>query len=423
MLVVLNDNQMSISENVGGIHQILSTGRGAEFFDLFGLEYVGPLNGHDLPTLLATLNGIRAAKTERPILLHLLTQKGKGYFPAEARPAFYHGVGPAQPTDRSGKTEASRKSEAASGKSWSELFCTALIAAAEKDPKIVAITAAMSDGTGLLRFASRFPDRFFDVGIAEPHAATFAAGLAANGWKPVVAVYSTFLQRAFDAIIHDVALQKLPVVFAVDRAGLVGADGPTHHGMFDLAYAGLVPGTKIYTPEIAGDLEGALTAAFTEGGPTFIRYPRGKAADEPGVAYAPLRRNGKFEKEDVPVKKVLVSFGPIGLRVRRIMNGLPPKVTSAIVHFSVLEAKPISESLFEFLRRPGNEIREVIFFEDGVHRGSLSEGLAARIEGVSARFFTYPDRFVAQGEVSELEREFGRTDALIAEAIREGLER
>ena len=260
-LVVLNDNQMSISENVGGIHQILSQGRAAEYFNLFGFDYVGPIDGHDLPTLLATLNGIHAAKTSRPILLHLMTQKGKGYSPAEARPAYYHGVGPAQPSDVSGKTKP--LTEAASPeKSWSDLFCEALIRAAEHDSKIVAITAAMSDGTGLIPFAEKFPERFFDVGIAEPHAATFAAGLAANGWKPVCAIYSTFLQRSFDALIHDIALQNLPVIFAVDRAGLVGADGPTHHGAFDLAYAGLIPGTRIYTPEFGLDLEGALTSAL-----------------------------------------------------------------------------------------------------------------------------------------------------------------
>lgn len=419
MLIVLNDNQMSISENVGGIHQILSNGQAGDFFQLFGLDYVGPMSGHDLPTLLATLNGIRGAKPERPILLHLMTQKGKGYTPAEARPALYHGVGPAQPSDVSGKTKPSAEPTTPE-KSWSDLFCRALIRAAEKDPKIVAITAAMGEGTGLLPFASKFPDRYFDVGIAEPHAATFAAGLAANGWKPVVAIYSTFLQRSFDAIIHDIALQKLPVVFAVDRAGLVGADGPTHHGMFDLAYAGLVPETRIYTPEVAGDVEGAFDAAFASGAPAFVRYPRGKAANDPGLAYEPMRlTTGGASLADAA--KILVSFGPIGERVRKLLRGLTPSDVARIAHVSVLEAKPIPDELAHALENPGKNLRGVVFFEDGVRHGSLSNEIAARMSGTPARFFTYPDRFIPHGNVTELEREFGRTDEFIAKAIREGL--
>jgi 1-deoxy-D-xylulose-5-phosphate synthase len=423
MLVILNDNQMSISENVGGIHQILSKGQGAEYFQLFGFDYVGPLNGHDLPTLLATLNGIRSVKPTRPILLHLLTQKGKGYSPAEARPAFYHGVGPAQPSDVSGKTKApTERATAPAEKNWSDVFCAALIQAAEKDPRIVAITAAMSDGTGLLPFASRFPDRFFDVGIAESHAATFAAGLAANGWKPVCAIYSTFLQRSFDAIIHDIALQNLPVVFAVDRAGLVGADGPTHHGVFDLAYAGIVPGTRIYTPEIGTDLEGALGAAFAGKGPAFVRYPRGKAAGGTDLLYSEFRASyGAQAKKSAAEIKVLVTFGPIGVRVRKIIQGLPPTVQAKLVHFSVIEAKPMPAEIRAFLRSNIARIREAIFFEDGVRRGSLSTELASEVAGLRTRYFTYPDEFIAHGEVSELEREFGRDDAAIADAIQDGL--
>ncbi len=418
MLVILNDNQMSIAENVGGIHQILSNGHGADYFGLFGFEYVGPLNGHDLTTLLATLNGIRTSGEKRPILLHLMTQKGKGYSPAEARPAFYHGVGPAQPSDVSGKTKPSTEVVApAAEKNWSDLFCEALIRAAEADPTIVAITAAMGDGTGLLPFAARFPDRYFDVGIAEPHAATFAAGLAANGWKPVCAIYSTFLQRSFDALIHDVALQNLPVVFAVDRAGLVGADGPTHHGAFDLAYAGLIPGTRIYTPEVGGDLAGALDSALASRCPCFVRYPRGKAANDPSFVYAAYRASG----EEANAEKALVSYGPIGVRVRKIVRALPPEIARKIVHFSILEAKPVPAKILDFLARRGPALREAIFFEDGVRHGSLSTDLASRGDELSARYFTYPDRFVSHGNVPELEREFGRSDEAIAKAIRDGL--
>lgn len=419
MLVILNDNQMSISENVGGIHHILSNGRAPDYFGLFGFDYVGPMNGHDLPTLLATLNGIRTAKLERPVLLHLITQKGKGYSPAEARPAFYHGVGPAQPSDVSGKTKPlGEVPVSASEKNWSDLFCEALIRAAEKDPKIVAITAAMSDGTGLLPFAARFPDRFFDVGIAEPHAATFAAGLAANGWKPVCAIYSTFLQRSFDAIIHDVALQNLPVVFAVDRAGLVGADGPTHHGAFDLAYAGLIPGTRIFTPEVGGDFEPAFNEALRTGGPSFIRYPRGKATGGASLAYSGVRKSEFTESE---VEKVVISYGPVGVRVRKAIASLPRETSRKIAHFSVLAAKPAPSELVAFFDRGRGRIKETLFFEDGVRQGSLSVDLASRLGAISARYFTYPDRFVTHGNVPELEKEFGRSDESISKALRDGL--
>jgi 1-deoxy-D-xylulose-5-phosphate synthase len=418
LLVVLNDNQMSISENVGGIHHILSNGHAPDYFGLFGFDYVGPMNGHDLPTLLATLNGIRTAKPERPILLHLLTQKGKGYSPAEARPSYYHGVGPVQPSDVSGKTTPSgERTEATKEKNWSDLFCEALIRAAERDPKVVAITAAMGDGTGLLPFAARFPDRFFDVGIAEAHAATFAAGLAANGWKPVCAIYSTFLQRSFDAIIHDIALQNLPVVFAVDRAGLVGADGPTHHGVFDLAYAGMVPNTRIFTPEVGTDLDDALTAAFLSVGPAFIRYPRGKAA----IGFAPSEGTVRITGDPASAGKAVVSFGPIGQRLKKIIASLPADKAAKIVHFSVVEAKPMATKLIDFLHSRGMDLKEILFFEDGVHRGSLSVDLASRFPHLAATFFTYPDRFIEHGAVSELELEFGRSDDSIAAALRSGL--
>lgn len=418
LLVILNDNQMSISENVGGIQHILGTGQGETFFQLFGLEYIGPLNGHDLPTLLATLNGIYTARPDRPVLLHLSTQKGKGYSPAEARPALFHGVGPAQSSVGSGKTpgvgEIISKS---SDQSWSDLFCEALIRAAERDPKIVVITAAMSEGTGLIPFANKYPERFFDVGIAESHAATFAAGLASAGWKPVCAIYSTFLQRSFDAIIHDIALQKLPVIFAVDRAGFVGADGPTHHGVFDLAYAGLVPGTEIYVPEVASDLEGSLLSALKAGKASFIRYPRGRAVSQDDLPYSDLRVvNGATS-----VEKVLISFGPIGLRVAKILTALPEAQRKKLTHFSVIRAKPSPAEIQRYLENQGSALRELIFFEDGVRRGSLSLDLASHFDGLATKYFTYPDDFVGHGSVTDLERSIGWTDEVFSAAISEGL--
>lgn len=412
MLVILNDNQMSISENVGGIHHLLSNGQAADYFQMFGLEYVGPLSGHDLPMLLATLNGIKLAEKQRPILLHLLTQKGKGYSPAEARPALYHGVGPAQVSDSAEKMKSPGES---SGKTWSDLFCDALVRAAERDPKILAITAAMADGTGLVPFTKKFPDRFFDVGIAEPHAATFAAGLAANGWKPVCAIYSTFLQRAFDALIHDIALQNLPVIFAVDRAGIVGADGPTHHGFFDLAYAGMIPGVRIYTPEMGEDMETCFHHALSSGRPCFIRYPRGKAQSDSEYAYEPVRGLNKLTEETT---KVLISYGPIGVRVRKILASLSEAERKKIAHLSVLEAKPVPEILRKCLEAGKSHLLKIIFFEEGVRRGGLSVDLAEQFPEIPHQIFSYPDHFVEHGSVTEIEAGFLFTDAHFLEAIR-----
>ncbi len=420
LLVVLNDNQMSISENVGGIPRILLEGRGPEFFDMFGMEYVGPMNGHDLPTLLATLNGIKNVELERPVLLHLMTQKGKGYAPAESRPAFYHGVGPVQVSEIGGKTdpENERKTnEKHDEVSWSEHFGAELIRLAERDPKIVAVTAAMPEGTGLTAFAQRFPNRFFDVGIAEPHAVTFAAGLAAAGWKPVCAIYSTFLQRGFDAIIHDVALQQLPVVFAVDRAGLVGADGPTHHGVFDLAYANLIPNSSIWTPERPSDLGGCLAQAFAERGPSFVRFPRGKGRVSPGTHEVPDVRG--LESLTDQTRILAISFGAIGIRVQKLIDAMTAEEKSKIAHIRILRAKPLTKEVTDILRSRGKGFLRVVFFEEGVRTGGLSETTVARHSGVPAVIFTYPDGFSPHGSVREIESTFGWNDESFMSALRE----
>ncbi len=418
LLIVLNDNQMSISENVGGIHQILSMGQGADFFQMFGLEYVGPMNGHDLPTMLSTLNGIRTANLGRPVLLHLMTQKGKGYAPAESRPAFYHGVGPLQPTEVTGKAVPAEERSAGRKiveKSWSEHFGAELIRLAENDPKIVAITAAMPEGTGLTAFAKKFPDRFFDVGIAEPHAVTFAAGLAANGWKPVCAIYSTFLQRAFDALIHDVALQKLPVVLAVDRAGLVGADGPTHHGVFDLAYANLIPGARVYTPELASDLGPSLAAALDGAGPAFVRFPRGKASSDSAADGITGERVHGLATVTEKTRTLAICFGTIGVRIRKLVESSAFKDSISVVR--VVQAKPTAPEIETLLSVHGKNFERVVFFEEGVRSGSLSETLIARHPGLQTTVFAYPDAFVAHGTVPELEASFGWTNEAFLRAL------
>ncbi len=302
IVIVLNDNAMSIGENVGGLARLLShirvrpgyialkkayhksIGRYEHVYrflhrikerikDLFlpdnmfedmGFYYLGPIDGHDIRTVTRTIRYARSMRC--PVLIHVLTVKGKGYPPAEEHPTIYHGVGPFDL--KTGVTEEKKAD-------FSAAFGEALCDLAQKDRRIVAITAAMADGTGLNGFAVRWPERFFDVGIAESHAVTMAAGMAKQGLRPVLAVYSSFLQRGFDQMLHDVALDGLPVVFAVDRAGIVGADGETHQGAFDVGYLCQVPGMKLWAPSNYAELRAMLRLALTEGGPAALRYPRG----------------------------------------------------------------------------------------------------------------------------------------------------
>src|SRR6201987_2070924 len=331
LLVILNDNDMSISENVGALSSYLAralSGRvyahlreggkkvlrpmptvwelarrseehlkgmvlPGTLFEEMGFNYIGPMDGHDVRALVSTLRNLR--KLRGPQLLHVVTRKGKGYAPAEADPIKWHGPGPFDPVSGPIYKEKS------SGPSYSQVFGQWLCDMAAAEPRIIGITPAMREGSGLVEFSKRFPDRYFDVAIAEQHAVTFAAGLAAEGLKPVVAIYSTFLQRAYDQLIHDVALQKLPVVFALDRAGLVGSDGATHQGSFDLSYLRCIPNTVIMAPADENECRQMLYTASTLACPTVVRYPRGTG---PGVAVlaeltalpvgrAQLRREGK----------------------------------------------------------------------------------------------------------------------------------
>lgn len=308
LVIVLNDNEMSISRNVGAMAKLFSrmlTNPGivrakiaaerfgvehlrmggfrtryrrlkasikrlflrTSLFEDLGFQYIGPVDGHDLTWLLNALD--KATRADRPVVVHVATTKGRGYRFAEENPGAWHGTPPFDLTTgrplRSGGAE----------RSWSKAFGEVLCRIAREDSRVCALTAAMRDGTGLERFATEFPDRFFDVGIAEEHQATFAAGLAAGGLRPVVAVYATFFQRAVDALIHDAALQRLPVVFCLDRAGIVANDGPTHHGLFDIALARSIPGVAILQPSDEGELETMLRLALTLDGPTILRYPRG----------------------------------------------------------------------------------------------------------------------------------------------------
>ncbi len=304
LLVVLNDNDMSISPNVGALQNYLARLLSGRFYDSvrrsgemvlgvvppmlefakraeehvkgmmtpgtlfeeFGFNYIGPIDGHNLDTLLATLSNIRQLKGSQ--FLHVVTQKGHGFKPAEQNPGKFHGVGKFDPSNGQSISSASKKT-------YTQVFSDWLVDMAEQDERLIGITPAMCDGSGLNAFAEKYPKRYFDVGIAEQHALTFAAGMACDGLKPVVAIYSTFLQRAYDQLIHDIALQNLPVVFAIDRAGLVGADGPTHAGSFDLTFLRCIPNIVVMAPADENECRQMLYTAFQHNGPTAVRYPRG----------------------------------------------------------------------------------------------------------------------------------------------------
>jgi 1-deoxy-D-xylulose-5-phosphate synthase len=411
LLIVLNDNQMSISANVGALSQIFASSRTGELFDLFGIDYLGPVDGHNLNELIGTLQGLRErGERERPVLLHVFTQKGKGYAPAEESPAVFHGVSPLQE-----KTPG--RPEPAKSRAYSEAFGTALCELAARDPRIVAITAAMPEGTGLAEFARKYPDRFFDVGIAEPHAVTFAAGLATQGLRPVVAIYSTFLQRALDAIIHDVALQGLGVTFAIDRAGLVGADGPTHHGVFDLAYLGMVPGLRLSAPACLEDLSSELALAVSSGQPWAIRYPRGSGPE----TLAPHEDEVRWlQRASVP-KVLAVALGASATRLAQAARAVDPCAERVSV-ISVTRAKPIESSL----RRALSERPEaaLLVVEDGVVRGGFGATLVSELGQRAGRTLLagYPDAFVPHGAPSSLEAQVGVSAKALEAKLRELLD-
>ncbi|GAB7564543.1 1-deoxy-D-xylulose-5-phosphate synthase [Methylobacillus methanolivorans] len=338
LLVILNDNDMSISPNVGALTNYLakllsgplytSMRRSGEkvlgvvppvrefakraeehvkgmvtpgtLFEEFGFNYIGPIDGHDIDVLIATLRNIRELKG--PQFLHIATQKGHGYQPAEDNPGKYHGVGKFDPSNGCSITQAGKKT-------YTQVFSDWLVDMATQDERLIGITPAMCDGSGLNAFAEQFPDRFYDVGIAEQHALTFAAGMACDGLKPVVAIYSTFLQRAYDQFIHDIALQNLPVMFAIDRAGLVGADGPTHAGSFDLSYLRCIPNIAIMTPSDENECRQMLYTAYQHDGPSAVRYPRGGgpgATIEKNMQLLPL---GKGEVRRQGKRVAILAFG------------------------------------------------------------------------------------------------------------------
>ncbi|MCM2323127.1 MAG: 1-deoxy-D-xylulose-5-phosphate synthase [Oligoflexia bacterium] len=403
LLLVLNDNQMSISPNSGALSTILAQGEAGKFFELFGFDYLGPIDGHDLSALIGTLRGVKEDWAGKPVLLHVVTEKGKGYAPAEKQPASFHGISGIRPA---GTAAAS----------FSQTFGEALCELAEQDPRVVAVTAAMTEGTGLTAFARKFPDRFFDVGIAEGHAVTFAAGLATQGYKPVVAIYSTFLQRAYDSVIHDVALQDLGVVFAIDRAGAVGPDGPTHHGAFDLSFLGPVPNLRVSSPSCLEDLKGCLQRALSSGKPWAIRYPRGGGASTlPGAVEDGVR----WLRNPARPELLVLGAGPAVVQLLEAAGRLDPN-SEKIAVIGVLDLKPIPASVIEFFKT--HPSIPWLAAEPGSRRGGFGESLlaASATAGATGRFQLagYGDHFMGHGTQDGLEALEGLSVSALAEKMR-----
>ena len=443
MLVILNDNEMSISPPVGALNRILTRlmsgktynaareagrhmlgfappllelARRAEehvkgmispgtLFEEFGFHYYGPIDGHDLDALLPTLENIK--KLKGPQFLHVVTKKGQGYKLAEANPILYHGVG---------KFDASQGIQAGKGGgklTYTQVFGDWLCDMAAADPRLVGITPAMGEGSGLVRFAERFPDRYYDVGIAEQHAVTFAAGLACEGLKPVVAIYSTFLQRAYDQLIHDVALQNLPVLFAIDRGGLVGADGATHHGHFDLSYLSCIPNLVIMTPADEAECRRMLSTAYALDVPTAVRYPRGGgngSLPDTGLDTLPVGR-GELLRQGRDV--ALLAFG--SMVAPALAAGETLDASVANMRF----VKPMDEALIAELA--GNHSLLVSIEENALIGGAGSEVariLAQRGLDTPLLRLGLPDHFIDHGEQGQLLADLGLDAAGIVKSVR-----
>ncbi len=379
-------------------------------FEAFGFDYVGPIDGHRLEELIETLQNVQRLKG--PVLIHVLTRKGQGYAPAERQPSIYHGVGP---FDRqSGEVKKAK----GGARSYTAIFGRTLVEQAAADERVVAITAAMLEGTGLKEFAARFPERFFDVGIAEQHAVTFAAGLACRGLRPTVAVYSTFLQRAYDSVLHDVCLQNLPVTFALDRGGLVGADGPTHHGVFDFSYLRHIPNLTFVAPRDEVELRRAMASALQAQGPFAYRYPRGDALGLPLDAPVEPLPIGKGEKLREGDDGVLVAAGgmvPEALQAAEILE--QEGMALAVVDARFI--KPLDRALLTAeARRTGL----VVTVEENVLQGGFGSAVMELFEEeeltVPLTRIGLPDHFIEQGSQQELRARYGLDAAGIAARVR-----
>jgi 1-deoxy-D-xylulose-5-phosphate synthase len=453
LIVILNDNDMSIDHNVGALSSFLSRKFSAKMlqdlrrefgeflkslpgigddiyqfakrteesfksfvtpgmlFEAFNFEYFGPINGHHIGHLIDILENIQ--HMNEPVLLHVTTVKGKGYPPAERNPIFFHGVGCFDATSGECYPAASNVP------SYTEVFGETLVELAKSNPKIVAVTAAMPEGTGLTHFAALFPDRFFDVGIAEQHGVTFAAGMATEGAKPVVAIYSTFLQRAYDQIVHDVCIEALPVVFALDRGGIVGEDGPTHHGLFDLAYLRVIPNMVVMAPSNENELARMLLTAIQHNGPSALRYPRGKgvgvAIDRP-LSPIPL---GKAQLLSPGSDILLIGIGrPVNDCLSVVKELQKEGVSVALIDARF--AKPLDAALIcEWTRR----IPWIVTVEENVLQGGFGSAVLELLCDCQIPFrriirLGIGDHFVEHGPQSILREQEGIDSKAIAHAVR-----
>ncbi|MBQ9136305.1 MAG: 1-deoxy-D-xylulose-5-phosphate synthase [Lachnospiraceae bacterium] len=448
-IVVLNDNNMSISENVGGISSYLNNVRTANsyldlkegvhkalgnsnrgnslvakirkiksgvkslvipgmFFEDMGITYLGPVNGHDINSLVKVIK--EAQRVKGPVMIHVITEKGKGYVPAERHPARFHGAEPFE-------IETGLPKNPRTTANYTDIFSTVMCKLGQRNEKVVAITAAMPDGTGLKRFRNMYPDRFFDVGIAEEHAVTFAAGLAAGGMKPVVAIYSSFLQRAYDQILHDVCIQNLPVVFALDRAGLVGSDGETHQGIFDLSYLSCIPGMHIMAPKNKWELSDMLKFAVDFDGPMAIRYPRGEAYAGLKEYRAPIvygKSEWIYEEADI----ALLAVGSMVKTAEEVRL----KLKEAGYGCSLVNArfvKPIDE---EMVKKAAAGHKLVVTLEENVSSGGFGEKVRNCMDShkLTNNLLSVhiPDAYVEHGSVDQLKKEIGMDAESIFEQIK-----
>jgi 1-deoxy-D-xylulose-5-phosphate synthase len=380
-------------------------------FQTFGFEYVGPIDGHDIELLLTTLENVK--RFDNAVLVHVLTTKGKGYRPAEENPSQFHGVGPFD--KETGKVLKSKSAPA----SYTAVFGQAMCKIAAGNERVVAITAAMPEGTGLSAFAAEFPARFFDVGIAEQHGVTFAAGLAAEGLRPVFAVYSTFLQRGYDQVFHDVCLQNLPVVFALDRAGVVGSDGPTHHGVFDLSYLRHLPNMTVMAPKDENELQHMLQTAIEHDGPTVVRYPRGIGYGVPlDQAFSALPM-GRGEVIREGYDGVVLA---VGTMVRPALLAAE-MLAGEDLQLSVVNARFVKPLDRELILSLAAKTGVLVTVEENVLQGGFGTAVLELLEeegldGVKVLRLGFPDSYIEQGEQSELCAMYGLDAAGIAGAIR-----
>lgn len=460
LLIILNDNDMSIDNNVGALHRYLSKittsagynrmryrayrfmkrhriisekGRGRiirfansvkslvsrrqNIFEGLNIRYFGPIDGHDVVNLVRVLSEIK--DMEGPRLLHICTVKGKGYEPAEIDPTTWHAPGKFDPDTG----ERKKGSSGPKPLKWQEVFGRSLVELAETDDRVVGITAAMPSGTSMNLMLDRYPARTFDVGISEGHAVTFAGGLAAAGKRPFVAIYSSFLQRAYDNIIHDVAIQHLPVTFCIDRAGVVGDDGVTHHGLFDMAYLSVIPGLALASPMDEGTLRSLMYSSLSYDGPLAIRYPRGEAVNVEWKTPFTRIETGRGRALSEPRHKggvAILSIGPAGNDVRQAVAQLASEGVEA-AHFDMIWLKPIDTALLEQVAR---EYSAIVTVEDASVKGGLGsavvEWLAGRGIAIPVRKLGVPaEQWVHHGSVAQLRHSCGYDVQGIAGAVRE----